>query len=330
MVSAMPRNIIRRFDEFQRRSRLLSFPFAVVKHYGEDGAGGLAASMAYFGIFSLFPLLLVFVSVVGLVVRHDVELQQRLLDSAIAQFPVIGNEIRQNLGAIDGTGLSLGIGIALSLWAGIGGVRATQSAFDTVWGVAIRDRPNALSSIVRSLGLLLTIGVTLLATALLAGFAGGSGSGTPFMLLGSALLNVLAIAAAYRVLTAANLTWGDVAWGAAFAGIGWTILLAVGGWIVGRRVASSSDVYGGFAVVIGLLAWIYLGAQLVLIGLEVNVVRVARLWPRSLSQHITERDARTLRRLARREERHRDEIVDVRFARDVDDQDDHALDEPRR
>jgi membrane protein len=307
--------LIRRLDEYQRGHAVLSFPLAVVKHFSEDGAASLAAAMSYFGILSLFPLLLVLVSLAGLVIHDDTDMQRRLLDSAFAQFPVIGMEIRRNLGAIEGTGLSLGIGIAVSLWAGIGGVRATQSAFDSVWGVAVRNRPNALASITRSIVMLLTIGVILLGSALLAGLAGGSVGSAPVMLLGSAILNVLAVAAAYRILTAADLSWSDVVWGAAIAGIGWTILLAVGGWIVQRRVAASSDVYGGFAIVIGLMAWVYLGAQLVLVGLEVNVVRAARLWPRSWSHDLTDPDARTLRRLARREERHRDEIVDARFVR---------------
>ena len=89
-------------------------------------------------------------------------------------------------------------------------------------------------------------------------------------------------AVAFRVLPSASLSWRDVAPGAAVAGVAWTALLAVGGWIVEDRVASSSDVYGTFALVIGLLGWIYLGAQITLLGAELNVVLAERLWPRSL------------------------------------------------
>lgn len=324
----MSKDLLRRVDALQQQHRVLGFPLAVVKHYGEDGAGNLAAAMAHFGIFSLFPLLLVLTSLAGILLRGDPDLQQTLLDSALAQFPIVGHEIHDSLGAIGGTGLSLGIGISLSLWAGIGGIRATQTAFDTVWGVPVRDRPNAVRAIARSLLMLVSIGAFLLASALLSGFAGSSFTTAPFMIPASAAMNILAIGTAYRVLTAADLRWHDVIWGASIAGIGWTILLAAGGWIVGRRIASSSDVYGGFAIVIGLLAWIYLAAQLVLVGLEINVVRSARLWPRSWAPDLTTHDARTLRRLARREERHPDEIVDAHFRRpDAPDRDDQALED---
>jgi hypothetical protein len=122
------------------------------------------------------------------------------------------------------------------------------------------------------------------------------------------------------VLTAADLTWRQVLPGSCLAGIGWTVLLSLGGWIVADRVSSSSDVYGTFALVIGLLAWIYLGAQLTLYGAEVNAVQQHGLWPRSLQGELTEADRRALRRSAGQEERKEEEIVDVTFGDDGDPQ----------
>jgi uncharacterized BrkB/YihY/UPF0761 family membrane protein len=74
--------------------------------------------------------------------------------------------------------------------------------------------------------------------------------------------------------------------------------------------------YGSFALVIGLLAWIYLGAQLALLGATLNVVMKHRLWPRSLQGELTDADERALRRSAGQEERKDEEIVKVRFERD--------------
>lgn len=120
------------------------------------------------------------------------------------------------------------------------------------------------------------------------------------------------------MLTAADVAWSDVASGAVLAGIGWTALLTTGSMIVGNRIASSSDVYGSFALVIGLLAWIYLGAQLMLVGAALNVVLKLRLWPPSLQGELTRSDRLALRRSAGQEERTDEEVVSVRVEQEDD------------
>jgi hypothetical protein len=168
-----------------------------------------------------------------------------------------------------------------------------------------------------ALVMLAVLGVFVLGGTVLAGLATtASTAGSLVALAGSAVLNVVLFAVAYRVLTVADLTWRQVFPGACLAGLGWTVLLSLGGWIVADRVSSSSDVYGTFALVIGLLAWIYLGAQLTLYGAEVNAVQQHRLWPRSLRGELTEADRRALRRSAGQEERKEEEIVDVTFGDD--------------
>ena len=309
---------IRKLDGFQRSHPWVGFPYAVVKRFGESGAGSLAAGLAYYGFFSLFPLLMVFTSVAGIVLRDRPDLQDQLLDSALAQFPVIGTQIRNNVGQIDGSGLTLAIGIVLALWAGLGAVRAAQVAMDTVWDVPRKHRRGTPASIAMALVMLAVLGVFVLGGAVLAGLATGASGipGTVLALAGSAVLNVVLFAVAYRVLTAAALTWRQVLPGASVAGIGWTVLLSIGGWIVADRVSSSSDVYGTFALVIGLLAWIYLGAQLTLYGAEVNAVQQHGLWPRSMQGELTKADRRALRRSAMQEERKEEENVDVTFGDD--------------
>jgi YihY family inner membrane protein len=300
----------------------VGFPYAVIKRFGDSGAGSLAASLAYYGFFSLFPLLMVFTSLAGIILRDRPDLQDQLLDSALAQFPVIGTQIRSNVGQIDGSGLTLAIGIILALWAGLGAVRAAQVAMDTVWDVPRKHRRGTPASIAMALLMLAVLGIFVLGGAVLAGLATGASGvlGTVLALAGSAVLNVVLFAVAYRVLTVADLTWRQVLPGACVAGIGWTVLLSLGGWIVADRVSSSSDVYGTFALVIGLLAWIYLGAQLTLYGAEVNAVQQHGLWPRSIHGEMTEADRRALRRSAEQEERKEEEIVDVTFGDDGDPQ----------
>ena len=303
-----------RVDRFQRSRSWIALPFAVIKRYGESGTGNLAATIAYYGFFSLFPLLLVLASIGGYVLQDRPDLQQRLLDSAIAQFPFVGEEIRQNVGGIQGSGVAVAVGLALSIWAGLGGIRAAQSAMDTVWDVPRKRRPGTPKSIaIALLGLVVLAGFILSAAILatVAAWLGGLG-GAAILTVAPLVLNIAVFMLGYRVLTTADVTWRQVAPGALIGGVGWTALVAIGGWLIANRI-SSSHVYGTFAIVIGLLGWIYLGAQLALLGAVTNVVLSGRLWPRSLRGELTPADRRALRRSAEQEERTPTESVDVAF-----------------
>ena len=308
---------LRWVDQYQRTHGWLAFPLAVGKRFGESGAGSLAAAIAYYGFFSLFPLLMVLASIASLVLKGRIDLQEQLVRSALSQFPVIGTQIQEEgVGSIDGSAVAVAVGLALALWAGLGGMRAAQAAMNTVWDVPRKRRPGMPASMGRASLMLVIVGVFVIGAAALAGAAAGASGplGFTLNLLGSGALNVAMFAVAYRVLTSASLAWRDVLPGAAVAGVAWTALLAAGGWIVGERVASSSDVYGTFAIVIGLLGWIYLGAQITLVGAELNVVLGERLWPRSLQgSDVTDADERALRRSARQEERRDGETVTVDF-----------------
>jgi YihY family inner membrane protein len=310
--------LVRRADRVQRERTALAIALATIKKFGEDRAGQLAALIAYYGFFSLFPLMLAFVTILGLVLEEDSSLRQQLVDSALAQFPIIGDQIKQNIGSLQGSGLALALGVGGALWAGLGGIKAAQNAMDQVWDVPVKRQPSFPVAILRAVIMLVTLGVFVL----LAGFLGGIAAGTedaPVALrvigiAGTVVLNVLVFLVAFRVLTVEDVSWGDVWPGAMLAAVLWTILQLLGGYIIGHRLESATQTYGFFAVVIGLLSWLYLGAQVTLLGAELNVVRARRLWPRALDpQDMTPADRRALRELAKVEERREDQVVDVRF-----------------
>ena len=278
--------VIRKVDRFLQGHPATSFPVAVFKKFGEDEAGNLAALIAYYGFFSLFPLLLVFVTILGLVLRDNPSLQQRIVDSALANFPVIGTQISSNVRALPGSGLVLGIGIVLTLWSGLRVAKAMQSAMNTVWNVPYKRRPHFLVSTLRAVAMLAVLGVLTLASAA-AGGVGGASSNWLFGILGiavSLVLNFALFMLAFRILTAVDLSWADVWPGAAVGAVAWAALQAVGGFYVTHQLQGASEVYGTFALVIGLLAWIFLGAQVTLYAAEVNVVKKRHLWPRSIVQ----------------------------------------------
>jgi membrane protein len=308
--------IARRADRAHRRRPWLAFPYAVLKKFGDDQAGNLAALISYYGFFSLFPLMLVLVTVLGMVLQANSELQVRIQSSALANFPVIGEEIDSNVRALGGSGVTVAIGVALALWAGIGVLRVMQTAMNTIWNVPFRHRPNFVKTLLRAVIMLVVLGLVTIAAA----GAGSVGSGNDNALLSllwvaiSLLLNFLLFVLAFRILTSEDLSWGDVWLGAAIAAIAWTALQALGGYIVRHQLEGATQTYGTFATVIGLLAWIYIGAQVTLLAAEVNVVKKRRLWPRAIVQPpLTDADARALASYVRQEERRPEQNVDVRI-----------------
>lgn len=308
---------VRRFDAFQQRHGWIALPVAVAKKFGDDQAGNLAALIAYFGFLCLIPLLMVAVTVVGEVSAHDPGMRQRLLDSALRDVPVIGPQIGADVHGIRGSGLTLIVGIVLSLWSGLGVTKSFQTAMDAIWNVPFRRRPGLLPSTVRAVLMVVVLG---LATILSAGLAalGTSGSAAAWVsamgLAGAALVNVGLFMAAFRILTVADVSWSDVAPGAVLGGLAWTALCSIGTYYVSHQLRNASSVYGTFASVIVLLAWLYLGARIALYAAELNVVRRDGLRPRSLVQPpLTDGDRDALRRYAEQEARRPEEDVDVTF-----------------
>jgi uncharacterized BrkB/YihY/UPF0761 family membrane protein len=169
----------------------------------------------------------------------------------------------------------------------------------------------------RAFLLLFVFAASIVLSTLLAGTGMETGWGVvlrAISIVGLVLVSVGVFAFAFRVLTVASITWRQVLPGAIVAAIGWTALLMVGRWIVDRQITQASAVYGLFATVIGLLAWIYLAAQLFLLASEVNVVRARRLWPRSLvAPPLASPDQQVLAEQAEEERARSEERVDVRF-----------------
>jgi YihY family inner membrane protein len=308
--------VVRRVDEAHQRRPWIAFPYAVIKKFGDDQAGNLAALISYYAFFSVFPLMLVLVTVLGMVLERNTELREAIQESALANFPVIGEEISRNVRALDATGLTLAIGIALALWAGLGVLKVMQTAMNTIWNVPYRHRPNFLKTLLRAVIMLAVLGVITVGSAV-AGSV-GAGNDDPLIsllwVLVSLALNLGLFLLAFRILTSADVSWGDVFPGALMAAVAWTALQALGGYVVRHQLDGATETYGTFATVIGLLAWMYLGAQVTLLAAEVNVVRKRHLWPRGIVQPpLTEADERALRSYAEQEERRPEEEVRVRI-----------------
>jgi YihY family inner membrane protein len=309
--------LLRAADRFQQRHAVIALPVGVVKKFGDDQAGKHAALLAYYAFLSLFPLLLVFVTLLGYALANDQQLQQQVIDAAIAQFPVLGTQIQGSIRTIQGSGIGLVVGIIGTLWGGLGITRSAQDAMNAVWNIPHKDRPNLWLRLARGLGSLLLVAAAIFAATA----AAQLGTATPGILgrllpfAASLLLNMALLTVAFQVLTGMPVPWRWLLPGAAAGAVGWSVLQTLGVVIVTRQLAQANFIYGVFAVVIVLLGWLYLSAQLLLYAAEINVVLARRLWPRSLLQPpLTEPDRRVLTALAETEERRPEQTIEVSFA----------------
>lgn len=309
--------VLRAFDRYQQRHAWIGFPFAIVKKFGDDRGGALAGLLAYYGILSLFPLLLLMTTLFGVVLGHRPGLERTVLHSALAEFPIIGTQIQHNIHALRGGAVALTVGAVGLAWGGLGITQAAQFAMNQVWNVPGVVRPGFLPRLARGGVFLAVLGVALVATSVLSGLSQVGGRSVIFRVAGviaSTAVNVALFVVAFRVLTSKVIAFKDLVPGAVAAGVAWQVLQTLGGFLVAHQLRHASQVYGFFAVVLGLLSWLALGAQVTLYCAEMNVVRSRRLWPRSLLQPpLTEPDKRTLAAIAEQEERRPEQDVEVRF-----------------
>lgn len=310
------------FDRFQQRHGWLGFPLAVRQKYADDQGGYLAASITYYGFFSIFPLLLVFVSALGFVLQGHSHLQSRIIGSTLGQVPILGHDLHVN--ALKGSVLALLIGIAGALWSGMGVFLATENAMNHLWGVPFRRRPDFVRARGRALLLLVVLGLgTLAATGLGALGTIGASFGLAWKvaaIIASTLLDFGLFWLGFRLLTVREVSWRSLRGGAVAAAIAYEALQLGGGYYVGHVLKHASNTYGTFGFVLGLLSWIYLGTHVTLLAAEGNVVATRRLWPRSFSviieQPATSADKRALTQRGKVEERRQDEGIDVSFDAD--------------
>jgi membrane protein len=281
-----------------------------VRKFLDDRAANLAALIAYYAFFSVFPLLLALVSVLGFVLEDDPALREDVVDSALAQMPVLGSQIAGAAEPLTGSGIALAVGIAGALWAGLGVTVALGRAFEVIWDVPRLEQRSGLVARLRGLAIIGVLAAVLgAATAVTALSLGGGAGGR---VLGFAV-DAAVLLAVFWLYTARPLRVRDLLPGVALAAIGVVALQSIAGWYFEHAVERADDTYGTFALVIGLLSWFLLLAQLLLLAGEVNVVLRRRLWPRALTGELGDADRHALRLAAEAARRDEGEDIAVRF-----------------
>lgn len=323
----MPTRAVTVLDAYQRRHRWLGLPLAVVYKFSDDQGPYLTALIAFYGFLSLFPLMLLLVTVLGFVLDGDPQLQAEVLRSTLAELPIVGAQLRENVQSLKGSGFGLVVGVLGTLYGCLGAAGATQNAFNRAWAVPRNVRPNPIALRVRSLLLLLVLGVGVFVTTALSGLTTGAGQfgagvGTGIGVAAvplTTLANVGLFMLAFRVLTSEEVPTRSLRIGAVVAGVGWQLVQILGTYLVAHVLRGAPEVYGVFGLVLGLIAWIYLLALVLVLAAEVNVVAEKRLWPRALLAPFTDRapltraDERAYTAYAQSERYKGFEVVEVAF-----------------
>ncbi len=228
---------IRRVDRFQQRHTVLAFPWAVMQKFGNDQAGGKAALMAYYGLFALFPLLLLLATILGFALASNPALRDQVIESAVGRIPVIGDQIRSEVHPLEGNTTALIVGIVGTIYGSLGIGFAAQNAMNTVWNIPYVRWPNIWKRYLRTFGAIGLLGIGLLSSTALAAFATTIANGvaaTLFGVAGSVLVYLGLFLLAFMVLTAEPLRPRDVAVGVVCAAVFWETLQLLGTWYVSR------------------------------------------------------------------------------------------------
>lgn len=310
------KNLVKIFDNYQQRHPMLGFAIAVWKKYGDDEAGNQAALLTYYVFLSLLPLLLVLLSVTELLLRGNPELEAKITDAAFSYFPIIGTQLQNNLHATHKSGLGLIIGLIITFLGARGVADVMQTIFNNLWQVPRDKRPAFPKSFIRSLSIIIVGGGGLVITSVLAGYISQDHNALfKFLaLLVSLALNFGVFLAVYRLSVSHHIKTEHLYVGSAVTTVMWQVLQAAGGYLVLNNLKGASALYGIFAVVLGLLFWIYLQAKVTLYAVEIDVVRTKKLWPRSLTQQpITEEDKQVIAQYAKIQKRLPHEEIGVEF-----------------
>ncbi len=320
------RDVVSRVDAFQRRHRVVGFPLGVLYKFFDDQGGYLASILTYYAFVSIFPLLLIASSVLGFVLQGNVELQQQLLDSALSQFPIVGAQLTAPEG-LTGSTSAVVIGAITSIYGVLGLGQAAQNAVNVVWAVPRNSRLNPVVSRLHSVVMLVlagsaVLGITLVSSILtnLEAFGPDLDTWVRWLTIAASVaINAVTMAVLIRLATSRRPSLRSTLPGAVAIALMWQGLQTFGAIYVSAVIARASAVNSVFALVLGLIGFLYLACVTGVIGLEINVVLAERLYPRALltpftdAVDLTEADRHAYTRYAQAQRHKGFEHVEVSF-----------------
>ncbi len=311
--------LLKQLDHWQQTHRLISFIYAVIKKYSEDTSSYMAALLTYYGFLSLFPLLLVMITLLHIWFHNDPTVQGEISTSIGHFFPLLGSQLQNQIHGLRGAGAGLAIGVLITMYGARGAADAFRYALDTVWQIPKNKRVGFPKNILRSLAIIIAAAGAFAATIAVSAFTAALGHAWWVKVIANVLgfiILTLVLGYTFRIATGARVRYRFMLLGAAIAAALLQLLLSFGGIVVTHQLHHLDSVYGTFAVVLGLLFWIYLMAQIVLFAAQIDVVRHFGLYPRSLSGQLpTKADHKAYDLYAQTEKYVEREHIGVRFHR---------------
>ena len=317
-------------DRTQRKRSVLGFPIATFFKFIDDQGPYLAAIISFYALLAIFPILLLAVTIFGFVLQGNADLQERVLDSTLSTFPIIGDELGRP-DRLQGSTMSTVVGILAAIYSSLGLGQALQNALNVAWSVPRNQRPNPIALRLKSVGLLTIAGISVLAITIVSTLGSQTEVFGPridgllswAIRLVTVVLIGLVLTLVFRLAAARRHHLGRAAPGAFTVAVLWQALQYVGTVYATRVLAETEGMSGAFGLVLGLIGIIYIAAVMGVIGMEVNVVLARRLWPRSIRTlfmdrgELTDADRRAYASYVRAQQHKTTENVEVSF-RDPD------------
>jgi YihY family inner membrane protein len=327
-------------DRTQRKRSYLGFPVATFFKFIDDQGPYLAAIISFYALLAIFPLLLLAVTIFGFILQGNPDFQERVIDSALGTFPIIGNELGRP-DKLQGSTAATVVGILAATYGSLGLGQALQNALNVAWSVPRNMRPNPIRLRLKSLGLLLLAGASVLAILTVSTLGSETEVFGPrldaTLRWGVRLVTVLLIGAlltvVFRLAAARRHHLGRAAPGAFTVAVFWQALQYLGTIYTTRVIKETGGMNFVFALVLGLIGIIYVASFIGVIGMEVNVVLARRLWPRSIRSvfvdrgELTDADRRAYASYVRAQQHKGAENVEVTF-RDPETGELHVVEDP--
>jgi len=309
--------IIDKIDKFQQRHPVFALPYAIIKKYGDDDGGYQAALITYYGFLSIFPLMLVLVTLLQILFHNDPTVKQEVAESIGHFFPLLGQQLQQNVHSLHGAGVGLVVGIILTLYGARGAADALRHALNDIWQVPRMRRAGFPKNLLSSLLIMLAVAVGFAASAAVSSFSAALGHAV-WVKVAANILGFLVILGVIIfvgwVATSRKVPVQDMIAGSAFAAAITQLLLTFGSILVAHQLKNFDNLYGTFAVVLGMLFWIYLLSQVVVYAVEIDSVRHLKLWPRAIqNDKPTDADLQAYELYAHVDRYIPKEEIDVRF-----------------
>lgn len=313
-------------DRTQRRFTAIGFPLSVFYKFFDDQGNYLAAQLTYYAFIAIFPLLLLASSIFGFILQGNPTLQDQVLNSALATFPIIGDQLGRPEG-LQGSAGAVIAGSLAAMYGALGLGTSIQNLMATAWAIPRNSRPNPILLRVKSLLLLAFAGLAVIALSVLSAL----GSNTEVfgdrlnmtirlvILLATVVVVGLVLTGLFRFAAARSHPVSRAAPGAFTVALLWQGLQYGGTQYATHVLTGPSTLNKTFGLVLGLIGLIYIASVMAVLGVEVNVVLARRLWPRALltpftdSVDLTEADRRAYAMYAQMQRHKGFETVTVRF-----------------